>query len=196
VGEHESNGYLYGYVKRVRAALEALPLAEVEASADVLARGAAEGRHIFVIGNGGSATTASHLASDLVRLSSGDRPVRATCLSDSPALLTALANDHGYEHVFARQLERLLQPGDVLVALSTSGRSPNIIRAIERTHELGGMAVALLGGDGGPAADLADHAVIVPAVEPELVEDVHLLLTHALAGYARERILAIGAAPA
>jgi D-sedoheptulose 7-phosphate isomerase len=134
----------------------------------------------FVVGNGGSAATASHWAHDLGRSAAiaGEEPLRAQALTDNAAQITAVANDHGYEHVFALRLAQIARPGDLLVAISASGNSPNLLRAAEYAGENGLVTAALVGFDGGALKDLVDVCVWVRTEPGEygLVESVHSVL--------------------
>jgi D-sedoheptulose 7-phosphate isomerase len=148
-------------------------------------RGARErGSSVFVIGNGGSAATASHLAADLANAPrrAGQRPLRVLSLADNVACLSALGNDEGYEQTFASQVDACVRPDDVVLAISASGNSPNLLRAIELAKARGAITAGLVGFDGGELRRLVDQAVFVPspigAYGP--VEDVHLMLGHIL----------------
>lgn len=137
------------------------------------------GNTIYTCGNGGSAAQALHLAEEFIGRYRGDRPPqRAICLSADPTALTCIANDFGYEHIFARQCEALLAEGDVLIVLSTSGRSPNVVKALEVARSRGANSLALLGGTGGVCAERCDHCIIVPADDSATVQDAHQVLIH------------------
>ena len=141
---------------------------------------------IFFVGNGGSASTASHFTSDL---SAGMnlKPFRAISLTDNNSTLTALANDFGYQNVFVKQLEALYRKDDLLVAISASGNSPNILRAVEYVKRLQGITIGLTGFNGGKLLTASDYCVIVPTDQGEygFVEDVHLIINHIVATYFR-----------
>lgn len=143
-------------------------------------RGAlASGATIFTCGNGGSAAEALHFSEELIGRYKAERaPYRALCLSADPTAITCIANDYGFDDVFARQVRGLARPGDALVALSTSGNSPNIHRALEAARELGVMTVGLLGKGGGACRALCDHAIVIPSDETERVQEGHLLVIH------------------
>lgn len=137
-------------------------------------------RHVFICGNGGSAANASHLANDF-SYAVARKPgaaLRATSLTDNSALLTCLANDTGYENVFSLQLAELASPGDILIALSGSGQSPNILRALERAAHIGMRSYAVVGFDGGKAAILADRAIHFRVDDMQIAEDMQLILGH------------------
>ncbi|HMQ33055.1 MAG TPA: SIS domain-containing protein [Chloroflexaceae bacterium] len=153
----------------------------VDAVAAMVAEALLGGRTLFTCGNGGSAADAIHLAEELVGRYRGDRrPLAAVCLNADVGALTCIANDFGYEQVFARQLRALARPGDLLVAFSTSGGSPNIGLALEAARACGAVSVALLGKDGGAARGLADHAIVVPSANSARIQEVHGLILHAL----------------
>lgn len=149
--------------------------AELRACAAVLRAAVATGTRIFTFGNGGSAATASHLACDLTGRGRGPtgRRARVRTLYDA-ATTTAIANDHGYDEVFCRLLDGDAEPDDVAVAISVSGRSRNVVRALEAARRGGVVTVGLLGGDGGAARPLCDVAVTVPCIDYGVVESVHL----------------------
>ena len=156
----------------------------------------ARGRVVFVVGNGGSAATASHFACDLSKGTRRDGPptFHVISLTDNVPLLTAWANDSGYERVFSEQLMTLARPGDLLVAISASGNSPNVVAAIDAARSCGMAVVGLTGRSGGRLAHLADVAVNVPSDRIEVVEDAHLVVAHSLCVAVRER-LASGETP-
>jgi phosphoheptose isomerase len=155
---------------------------DVVEAAGMLARAFAEDRKVLICGNGGSAAEASHLAGELVgRFRLPGRPaLPAIALTADAATITAWANDAGYDQVFARQVEALGRAGDVLIAISTSGRSPNVLRALEAARRRGLTAIGLLGGDGGPAQALVDIALTVPSHDTQKIQEVHLVTIHLL----------------
>ena len=189
--------FVQEYLGRLRRVVDELPLERVEAVGELLFTAYTEGKQVFVVGNGGSAATASHLTCDLAKATIGTNlpRLRITSLGDNVPLLTALANDAGYDHVFSEQLVGLLGEGDVLVVLSGSGRSPNVLEAMRFARSRSATVVALLGFDGGAAAELADEHVVVPVDDYGLVEDVHMILGHVLTGYFRERLRETGGRP-
>lgn len=151
---------------------------------------------VATCGNGGSAAEALHLAEELVgRYRSSRRPVRAVCLAADPTALTCIANDFGFEQVFARQAEALLAPGDALVVFSTSGRSPNVVHALHAARRRGASTFGLLGGDGGACAALCDRALVVPMTDSAFVQEAHQVVMH-LCCEAVEGLLVPRAAPA
>ena len=146
------------------------------------------GRKVLICGNGGSAADAMHLAEELcVRFMKNRRALAAVALCD-PTVITCAANDFGYEEVFARQVDALGNQGDVLIVFSTSGNSPNILRAIERAKSRGLITASMLGKDGGKARGLCDIELIVPAQTPHRIQEGHKLLYHTLCEWVEERM--------
>jgi D-sedoheptulose 7-phosphate isomerase len=184
------------YLSEVRRCLEALPSADVARFVECLERAYHEDRQVYLIGNGGSAATASHMACDLAKnvyppASTGTvRRFRVTSLTDNVALITALANDCGYDRIFSEQLSNLLQKDDLLIAVSASGNSPNILDAIALARERGAKTAALLGFDGGRARDMVDVALVVNSSDYGHVEDLHIVLNHLVAAWMRQLLLA------
>ena len=165
--------------------------ARVDAVVELVAGALLAGRTLFTCGNGGSAADALHLAEELVgRYRANRRPLPAVCLNADVGALTCIANDFGYDAVFARQLTALARPGDTLVAFSTSGNSPNVLNALRAARERGVISVALLGKDGGAAAPLADHTIIVPSTNNARIQEVHGLLLHAICEAVEARLVA------
>ncbi len=154
-------------------------LADIAAVAGAVTHCLTSGGLVTTAGNGGSAAQALHLAEELIGRYRSDRPPkRALCLCADPTALTCIANDFGFEHVFARQCEALLGPGDALVALTTSGRSPNVVEALRAARQRGAATIGLLGGDGGACAALCDHAVIVPGSDSAFIQEAHQVIIH------------------
>ncbi len=171
------------HLSQVARLIEGLAREPLEAIAHRLWQAYCEEARVFACGNGGSSATASHFVEDLAKgigRCAGGRPFRAISLVDSVPMLTAYGNDMGYEQVFSEPLRNLAQAGDVLVAISASGRSANVLRASEAAREIGVSVVALTGRDGGELKGLADLCVVVPAESIQQIEDVHLAVTHAL----------------
>ena len=150
----------------------------------------AGGKTIYTAGNGGSAATASHICNDLVKGCRVDEQegFKAFCLSDSNAIVTCLANDYCYEDVFSIPLKTFATKGDVLLAFSGSGRSPNIISALKTANSLGVFTIGFSGRDGGTMKDLCDLLLIAPTDSMEQIEDMHLLYAHALICSLRENL--------
>jgi D-sedoheptulose 7-phosphate isomerase len=178
------------YLDRLRAAVEALPQERLAELGEMLYRAYRNDKQVFTLGNGGSASTASHMAADLAKNTIGTnmRRFRVMSLNDNAAILTSLANDLGYENVFREQLENLVRPGDLLIALSASGRSPNVLKALRYAQAQCAQTACLLGFEGGDAASLCDVAIIVPTEHYGVVEDVHLIINHILVDYFKAKL--------
>jgi D-sedoheptulose 7-phosphate isomerase len=142
------------------------------------------------MGNGGSASTASHMAADLAKNTIGAnmRRFRVLSLNDNMAILTALANDLGYEKVFSEQLKNLIRAGDLLIVVSASGNSPNVVNAIRYAQERSAEVAGIFGFDGGTGATLADFSIVIPSNHYGVVEDVHLVINHILVDYFKARL--------
>lgn len=177
------------YVADMQRALNDLPHAPIERFVELLVQTAHEGRTVFLVGNGGSAATATHFACDLGKGTRGQaRPFcRVVALTDNVSLITAWANDVAYEDVFAEQLRGLCGPQDVLIAISASGRSANILRAAAVAREAGATVVALTGG-GGLLGLGSDIWIETPAGCIEQIEDLHLIVQHLVCRQVRERL--------
>ncbi|HSJ57276.1 MAG TPA: glycosyltransferase [Anaerolineae bacterium] len=165
--------------------------AEVIELARLIRHTYATGGKLLVAGNGGSAAEAQHLVGELVgHFAVEGRPaLPAIALNADTAVITAWSNDYGYEDVFARQVEALGQPGDLLLALSTSGRSQNLVTAFDTAAEMGITRAALLGGDGGTLGELADLAVIVPSLNTQRIQEIHTLIVHVVCEVVEEEFL-------
>lgn len=154
-----------------------LPLVD-EVARTIVAAYERDGR-VYAFGNGGSAGDAQHLAGELVgRFKRERRPLAAASLAVDPSAVTCIANDYSFDDVFARQVEALARPGDVVVGYTTSGRSENVVRGLAAARRAGATTVLFSGGDGRPAADHADHALVVPSTSTARVQELHLLLMH------------------
>jgi D-sedoheptulose 7-phosphate isomerase len=139
------------------------------------------GNTIFWCGNGGSASESSHLATELVgRFKENRISLPSISLNADTTALTCIANDFGYEEIFARQLQGLSKPGDLLVVLSTSGTSPNIVKVLEQARSSNLKSIALLGKGGGAALEIAEISILVPGTETARIQEVHLLIGHTL----------------
>jgi D-sedoheptulose 7-phosphate isomerase len=155
------------------------------ASAKVIANALQNKNTIFWCGNGGSAAESSHLAVELIgRFKNNRRSLPSLSLNADTSAITCIANDFGYDEIFSRQLEGLGKKGDVLVVLSTSGKSENISRVLRKAKDLGIVSIALLGKGGGIAASLSDYSIVIDSEETARIQEVHLLLGHTLCEYA------------
>jgi len=162
---------------------------EISAIADRYETTLRGGGTLFFAGNGGSAADAQHLATEYVVRYQSNRPaMRAVALTTDTSLLTACANDMGFDEVFARQVEALAEPGDLLVLHSTSGESPNVIRAAQSAKARGVAVVAVLGKGGGHLKDLADAALIIPATDTARIQELHLAIEHVICHLVEDRL--------
>lgn len=166
---------------KVKRKFFASHLAEVESAARMLVDTLRSGRKILLFGNGGSAADAQHMAAELVhRLAAERRALAAIALTTDTSVLTAIANDADFEQVFARQIEALGEPGDVALAFTTSGNSPNILAALTTARARGLRTLALLGKGGGRARALAELALVVDSDSTPRIQEVHITLAHIL----------------
>lgn len=174
------------YINHLCAVLQRIDAKEIGRFITTLLAARESGATIFFIGNGGSAATASHFANDLA-IGTNDyaKPFRVVSLTDNIAVLTAIGNDFGYEDIFSRQLKALGKRGDVVVAISASGNSPNLVKAFEAARVAGIKTVALTAFDGGKLRKMADEGVHVPTEPKEYgpAEDAHMVLDHLAANY-------------
>ena len=184
------------YLGGLKGVLDRLPLKPLDEIIRVIEQARDEGRQIFVIGNGGSAATASHMMNDLCKGTlghKGDAPwprLRVIALTDNVSLMTAWANDTDFNHIFSEPLKNLAQRGDVLVAISASGNSPNIIAAVEAAKQIGVTVLGLTGFTGGKLSKMADVSLVVPSDGYGPVEDVHIILDHIITSYLYEKLTA------
>jgi D-sedoheptulose 7-phosphate isomerase len=160
---------------------------QLEQATNLFSQSLKTGNTIFFCGNGGSASEASHLATELVgRFKENRISLPSLSLNSDTTAITCIANDFGYDEIYARQLEGLGKDGDLLVVLSTSGNSRNIIRVLEQAQKSSVSSIALLGKGGGEASKLADISIIVPGIETARIQEVHLLIGHTLCELAEE----------
>jgi D-sedoheptulose 7-phosphate isomerase len=184
------------YLNGLKGVLDRLPLKPIDEIIRVIEQARDEGRQIFVIGNGGSAATASHMMNDLCKGTlghKGDAPwprLRVIALTDNVSLMTAWANDTDFNHIFSEPLKNLAQRGDVLVAISASGNSPNIIAAVEAAKQIGVTVLGLAGFTGGKLSKMADVSLVVPSDGYGPVEDIHMILDHIITSYLYEKLKA------
>jgi D-sedoheptulose 7-phosphate isomerase len=171
------------YVDEYARVVQSLPLNEVKAAAQLIAKARDEGRTIFVCGNGGSAATASHFATDMGKGASLGQPkrLRIMSLSDNTPWLTALANDVSYDDVFVEQMKNFAQPNDILIAISVSGNSPTVVKAAQWAHDNGIATIGLACRRRGKLAELADYPLLVDDDHFGRVEDAHMQICHLIA---------------
>ena len=174
------NSWICNYVSAQKAALDSIPAQAVEQLIKLMRHALQEDRQIFVFGNGGSAANASHFITDLGKGASDKVGRRFRCLSlnDNVSWMTALANDYTYEDIFVRQLENYARPGDVAMALSVSGNSPNVVKALAWARKTGLTTIALVGGKRGEMARIAEHVVVIDSTHYGRVEDAQMGICH------------------
>jgi D-sedoheptulose 7-phosphate isomerase len=172
-------------------------VATIAAVVDRVAAALAQGNKVLLAGNGGSAADAMHLAGEIVGRFYYDRaPAAAIALTADAAIMTAIGNDYGYEHIFARQLRGLGRPGDVLIAMSTSGRSPNILKAVAAAREMGILAVGFTGSGGGDMAAACDLCLRAPSASTPLIQQLHMIAGHLVCALVEARLFPREGAPA
>ncbi len=165
---------------RTATAVEGL-LPDVRRVGRMLCSAFADRHVLYTFGNGGSAADAQHFTGEVIGHYKRDRrPLGAVTLSTDSTTMTCIANDYSYDDIFARQVEALAHPGDVVAAFTTSGNSANVVSALRRAKENGATTVLFGGGDGGKALDFADHALIVPSAETPRIQEMHTFMLHAI----------------
>ena len=171
------------YKAALLGAIDRIDTGRVEQAIQWFEQARAGGKHIFVCGNGGSASTASHFACDMVKGASFSRPerFRILALTDSLPTLTAYSNDVGYDCVFAEQLKNFAQSGDLVMAISGSGNSPNVLRAVEYANSIGCRTIGLTGRDGGKLGAITQLNIQVPVPHMGRIEDAHMIICHMIA---------------
>jgi D-sedoheptulose 7-phosphate isomerase len=178
--------YADSYLKHLSDILKELDTYSIAAVIELFQKARVEGKNIFFIGNGGSAATASHFANDIaIGTRTKNRPFRIFSLTDNAASMTAIGNDYGFENIFVKQLEAVFNDGDLLVAISASGNSPNLLNAVEYVKSRNGITVGLTGFDGGKLKELSDYSIHIKTDKGEYgpVEDVHMVLDHVIGTY-------------
>lgn len=184
----EVASYAEDYFRKLKEGLDRLDLEALGAVIEVLERARDEGRQIFICGNGGSAATASHFANDLNKLASigQSKKFKAIALTDNVPLMTAWANDEDYAEIFAQQLDNLLDERDVVIGISGSGNSENVVRAMELARQRGAITIGFLGFDGGRMKESVDHYILFEESHYGRVEDAHLILEHLISHFLRD----------
>jgi D-sedoheptulose 7-phosphate isomerase len=158
---------------------------EFEICAKIFADTLRNGNTIFWCGNGGSASESSHLAVELIgRFKNNRNPLPSISLNSDSTAITCIANDFGYDQIYSRQLDGLAKPGDLLVALSTSGKSENIVNVLKMARSKGVTSISLLGKGGGTALEISDHSILVKSDETARIQEIHLLIGHTFCEFA------------
>ena len=184
------NEYIADYLACMAALLREIPLGDVDNAIGLFRDNYEGGRRAVFCGNGGSAATASHLPADFQKnmcLHTG-KPWEILSLVDSVPLLTAWSNDTEYANVFAGQVRTWLRPGDLLVAISGSGNSPNILAAVEAAHEIGAVSLGWSGFGGGLLAQMAQHNIVIHSYNMQMVEDAHMVIGHLIYSALRDKL--------
>jgi D-sedoheptulose 7-phosphate isomerase len=174
--------WLNSYVETQKRALDSIPVDALDRLIKIFEKAMEEDRSIFAFGNGGSGANASHFATDLGKGASDaiGRSLKVMSLNDNSSWISAIANDYSYEDVFWRQLKNYAKPGDIALAMSVSGNSPNVVKAIEWSRDHGLRTIALVGGARGRLAELAEEVIVVDSRHYGQVEDVHMNICHML----------------
>jgi D-sedoheptulose 7-phosphate isomerase len=170
------------YLAAIREVIEIFPIDELAEITELIQQAREKESVIFICGNGGSWATAAHMVCDFgknTRMSDKKR-IKVIGLGDNIPTLTAYANDEGYDRVFAEPLMNLMRSGDVLIAISGSGNSPNVLEAVKVARKIGGVSIGLTGFDGGKLKDLVDYPLVIPSNSMEIVEDFHMIVDHLL----------------
>ena len=179
-----------GYFTELKKTLDEIPMERVDKIVQMIYKAYRDNKYVFIMGNGGSASTASHFACDLGKgtICEGKPRFRVVSLNDNMPLITALSNDFGYERVFIEQLMNLVNPDDLVISLTGSGNSPNILKAVEYAKKQGAKTIGLIGFGGGKLQEIVDEHITVSNTNYGQVEDIHLILAHALSQYFKEMI--------
>ncbi len=175
-------------IKRILGSVEEDLINEIDKLASILIKARENRNTIFIMGNGGSASTASHFVGDLSKgtVVEGFPRFKAVALTDNIPNMLGWANDVGYEEIFVEQLKNLMEPGDVVIGISVSGNSMNVIKAIEYANKNGGFTIGFSGCDGGKLLKCAQENIHVPSSHMQRVEDIHLLIEHLLTSLIKE----------
>ena len=175
--------YFSNYLNKFKNVIDGISIAEVNEFYGRLKAAIESEKQIFVFGNGGSAKSMSHFATDMVKgvADALKKKVKVICLNDNTGLITAIGNDYSFDEIFYRQLKILSNPGDLVLTLSVSGNSPNLVKAYEWAGEYGIESIAMVGGKKGRLPALADYTIIIDSLHYGHVEDAHMLICHMLA---------------
>ena len=181
---------IQNYIKGLNHCLEELFQQDIDKVVDIILDAYKKGKRIFIMGNGGSASTASHFARDLAigAAVKGKPRLRAISLTDNVATLTALANDIDYSSIFEQQLVGQVEEGDVAIGISASGNSPNVLKAIEFARKNGALTIGFIGFGGGKLKELAHKCIVLSSKDYGQVEDAHLCLAHIISYLVKEKI--------
>jgi D-sedoheptulose 7-phosphate isomerase len=183
------------YLEQVARLVRSMDPAAIRKVSLILLAAMRDGRQVFLFGNGGSAATASHLAVDLGKglQGPGGSRLKALCLADAVPMMTAWANDTDYSRIFAEQLVNFVRPGDIAIAISGSGNSPNVLQGAIAASERGAQTIGLTGHPGGRLKDLVDLCIVVPSSNMQHIEDCHMVLAHVIYTDMREDLARVSA---
>ena len=198
-GRVKNNKFLENYLSEMKKVIDNIPVVDIDKVIEILYDAWKRGNQVFTCGNGGSASTATHFACDLVKTTGapGKRGFRAECLNDNIPLMLALINDDGFDNLFYEQPKTKFKKGDVLICISVHGGtgrdkaqlwSQNLLKAMKYVQENGGKAIGLSGFDGGPMKEIADACIVVPVNSTPQVESFHLALEHLICSCLRQKI--------
>lgn len=178
------------YINSLKNILDCVQISEVNKAAEILFKAYTNDKSIFIIGNGGSASTAEHFVCDLSKgtVKEGKKRFKVHSINENMSLITAYANDFDYNVIFIEQLKNLLGENDVVIGISASGNSQNILRAIEYANEAGAVTLGMTGFDGGKLKTAAKHCIHISSRNYGQIEDIHLITAHAICQYLKEKI--------
>lgn len=184
--------FIKNYFNELKKEMDNISNEDIKKVTDVLYDAYKKNKQIFIIGNGGSASTASHFACDLSKgtlqriYDEKEKRFRVLSATDNVAIITAFGNDLGYDNIFSQQIKNLITPGDIVIAITGSGNSPNILSAIEMATRVGAVTIGFLGFDGGKLNKMVDYSIHVPSNNYGRIEDLHLVLSHLISSYLTE----------
>ncbi|MCD6098392.1 D-sedoheptulose 7-phosphate isomerase [bacterium] len=178
-------------IRESQAAIGKIPVDKVQEAADEIFSALENGNKLLICGNGGSAADSQHFAAELVgRFEKEKQPLPAISLTTDTSILTAVANDYGYDNVFAKQVKALGEKGDILFAISTSGNSPNVLKAVELAKTIGMKSISLTGKDGGKIAGISDIDINIPVFSTARVQEAHITVIHIICKIIEDKMLA------
>ena len=183
--------FIENYINDVKLLIDSLNKNDINKVSNKILDAYSKDKQVFIMGNGGSASTASHFACDLAKgtIVEGKKRFRVMSLNDNMAIITAFSNDYGYEHVFSEQLKNLVNEGDVVIAISASGNSPNIIEGIKYAKDKGAFIIGFCGFAGGKLKEFSDICIHSESNSYGQVEDIHMLLSHTVSLDIKEKLL-------
>jgi len=186
------NEFAADYLKGVKETIDEISVKDLQEVVDAIEAAYTKGKQIFIVGNGGSASTASHFACDLGKgaAAEGKPRFKVMSLTDNVASMTAIGNDLGFEHLFSEQLKNCLEEGDVVILITGSGNSPNMLKAAEYANSREATTIGFIGFGGGKLRDLVQKQITVSSRKYEMVEPVHLILEHLISFYFKQKLAA------